>query len=213
MTQKEHTIIALPTKGESKIIYNTIHKVYGYGDMADIPTQPKYHLYLLSDDEIKKDDWIYNKIQNQIFQRDSDLLNPTIAKKIIATTDTSLNKGDILVRHIITEGENAGLISQYPNLSQSFIEEWVKNPIDKVMVDYEEMLQLQSSANYLGVGKDKLFINLDNTINCYIKSEPIMYSEEEVLTLIKTFREVLVDCIGNKGLIGANDWFEQNKKK
>lgn len=103
-----------------------------------------YNLYIISDDEIKEDDCYIDDtaIIRQSVTSDKEYWSVRRNyKKIIATTDISLPKGEILVKHIITEGRNAGLIAQYPQPSPQFIQKYIDeynkgNKIEYVNVEY-----------------------------------------------------------------------------
>lgn len=85
------------------------------------------HLYIISDDEIKKGDWVieYQPKDNlgELHQIHNEyVLSPNIQKKVIATTDTTL---------------------ELPRLSQQFIEEYIEEynkgqQITECLVEYEE---------------------------------------------------------------------------
>ncbi len=97
------------------------------------------HLYFISDEEIKEGDWYYDSIEKKVFhvykKRTADLIakSKTGRKKIIATTDTTLGLEEV--------GKAGYSVDEFhPELSQpsqAFIEEWCKNPVDEVDVEYE----------------------------------------------------------------------------
>lgn len=111
-----------------------------------------YHLYIISDDEIKEGDWILRKNYderykgdifhdlpfNQIVQSGHNSLQTPLAKKIIATTDTSLKLC------INPKNSKFGIsqINSLPQPSQQFIEEYIEEynkgcPIIDILVEYE----------------------------------------------------------------------------
>ena len=195
------------------------------------------HLYITSDEKPKDGDWCYhpelsqeytiinNGIQTKglhptkgVFQwRDTTNKWYKKARKIIATTDTSVNNGEILTNHIIKEGPNAGLIVQLPQPSTQFIEQWIEeynkgNVITDVKVGYEEFM----TDVIIGKTKIELKVNPDNTIDIKLP-QPTLYTEEEVIEILhkyvnKQIKEALSDTpIENIQTI--DKWIEENLKK
>ena len=154
-----------------------------------------FNLYIISDDEIKLFDWIYNNKENiveqitsktqLIFVLEENKENQTF-KKIIATTDTSLrvpyNNGDMNDLIIL------------PKPSQQFIEKFIEeynrgNVITDVLIEYELISNEEYFGNTVNPDDDvpyfdeKLKINpKDNTIT--IKKVKDSWNREEVENLI-----------------------------
>ena len=137
------------------------------------------HLYILSDEKIKEGDWCLNLDTNDIFKLGKYGVNN--AKKIIATTDTSL-----------------GL----PLIPESFIKYYISeynkgNIITDVEVEYED----NGEEGWIGDDyngepfwneKLELKVNPDNTINIY----PIKNSwnrEEFEIAIRETWRVACSD--------------------
>lgn len=135
-----------------------------------------YHLYILSDEEIKEGDWCFYEKENRCFQATFTDVNNIYAKnpayrvegikKIISTTDTSL-----------------GL----PQPSQSFIKKYVEgynsdNVIEDVLVQYD-MVNINHDTDFMHKYVPELKVDLDNTIT--IKKTKDSYSREEVLMLLQ----------------------------
>jgi hypothetical protein len=125
-----------------------------------------FHLYFLSDEEIKEGDWMYKDLDKKPIQWDGDMSttkNPERYgyKKIIATTDSSLkllckcnsgidwwhNSKATNCEHEIEDHYNKALRCDLklhlPQPSQSFLEVFVTeynkgNQIKEVLVEYEE---------------------------------------------------------------------------
>jgi hypothetical protein len=135
------------------------------------------HLFILSNKEIKKDDWVYQTIIKQIIKAPFDCVNDERFKKIIATTNKSLTiKNDCDCGATTFEG--CSQCSQHlPRPSQQFIEKFIEeynkgNIITEVLVEYEETQIYKRTKNegfgsYLGKQDSEfnLKINSDNTIN------------------------------------------------
>ena len=122
------------------------------------------HLYIISDDEIKEGDWFINLFNNVIVQAHNWIYVST-CKKIIATTDTSLE--------IVSKGINP-VYEKLPQPSQQFIEKYIE------------------SYNKGEVITDVLKVNpKDNTIT--IKKLKDSWNRQEVFALITTFNRANVD--------------------
>lgn len=136
------------------------------------------HLYILSDEEIRENDWFINTfIDNEIWQHNGEVEPGKGCKKVIATTDKKLLV-DFQGYEKYTGREYSAKVylSQIP---QSFIEEYCdKGGIDKAFVEYKEHIHPD-----LGKVDETLIINSDNTIN--ISSIKDSWSREEVKKLCK----------------------------
>lgn len=218
-TYKQHPIVMLPTNEKSIIVKNTmsIHiqsESNLYLRQEAETTNPKntstinQHLYILSDDEIKEDDWIItDNIIGQVIGCIDDNLHEvdlgwstsqtrTDCKKIIATTDTSLMLHDNSKNNKCFGTQLSGKCPHVlPQIPISFIKYFIKqynsrpfaqDVITNVNVEYE--------SNYKTV-------NPDNTIN--IKPIKDSYSRDEVIKIVrKFFNEALIP--------GQDKWIEQN---
>ena len=171
-----------------------------------------YKLYILSDEEIKKGDWVLYKnsyiatvlgfpndggggLKIKIPGDNAKIMTDfSNCKKIIATTDKSLGLSDV--------GKSGYSVDEFypvlPQPSQSFIEYFVEeynkgNVITEVKVEYEKWI----GKNYVGefsTDQDfnyKLKINPDNTIN--IKPKKDSWNTEEITPLIDFLKEIAGD--------------------
>lgn len=119
--QKTNGMICKDITGQDKIIAIKTKYLMAHEDYVG------HHLYIISDDEIKKGDWVieYQPKDNlgELHQIHNEyVLSPNIQKKVIATTDTTL---------------------ELPRLSQQFIEEYIEEynkgqQITECLVEYEE---------------------------------------------------------------------------
>lgn len=157
-TFKKHKLVILPTKDISKFgkIYenNSFHFYTNENKFLDNLAESQ-HLYILSDDEIKKGDWYLDTFNNQRIKANefSDHKHyGSSCKKIIATTDSKLHKEGI------------------PNIPIEFLQEWVKNPQEEIKVEYvsyDKKVGSCSNGEGLIVGKNiSVKITSNNTINC-----------------------------------------------
>jgi hypothetical protein len=96
------------------------------------------HLYVLSDDDIKEGEWIYESDLKTINQAGKDYIRNSADKKIIATTDNLKievdgNRGDLL--------PDVSFDIEVPKVKQKFIEYFIEqynkgNIITDVVVEY-----------------------------------------------------------------------------
>lgn len=191
---KKATVVMLLINEKAKLILrnNTLCSNYAQRDTDSFSSHQ--HLYIVSDEEIKEGDAYYNIIRNEIqicenYIEVSSLKHaPEHAKKVIATTDTSLKivEGDILPNGSI------GTVSRYPEPSQSFIDKYITeynkgDMITDVMVEYQDF-----DINYLiesRTGKTSQTLTepkvnpKDNTVT--IKRVKDSWTREEVELLCK----------------------------
>lgn len=186
------------------------------------------HLYIISDDEIKENDWFLWK--NKIYQASNK--NTTKAsvwsnefpkgvyaviqencKKIIATTNTSLE----FLKYCPEISEDTYKRTLLPQPSQQFIEKYIEeynkgNIIKDVLVEYENIMCPKEpkcincySKCLIGF---KLKINpKDNTIT--IKKLKESWNREEVIDLLNNF---IWDYSENRGYNQnkIDDWIKEN---
>ena len=203
---KRAKIIMLPTKNNTENVlkgYNDNSLLFKYAkEYKSIPAECDYvsfyHLYIISDDEIKEGDWVltnlHKKIEQVLNNKTSLFYYQQRAKKIIATTDISLK--------IDNPHYDIGLLAyiSLPQPSQQFItkyiEEYNKNQvIIDILIKYELYC---NTGSYPNIKKDcncpctntincgtTLKINQDNTINIQLPKDN--WSREEVINLIKKY--------------------------
>lgn len=171
-----------------------------------------YSLYILSDEEIKKGDWVCDgsdepyqwtkgDVEDCLYNLDAKDYKG--CKKIIATTDKSLGAD--------YNGAFGGL-GKSPQPSQSFIEKFVEeynkgNVIIDVMVEYETITKRYGSCS-IGEGVtmnvEQLKVSKDNTIT--IRKVKDSWSREEVEEKIRQGAYVILN-----GSLGDFDkWIEEN---
>jgi hypothetical protein len=209
---KRAKVILLPTNDTINVLkgYKDKSLLFQYKEIyktieAEKSYVSNYHLYIISDDEIKENDWFI--LNNGIKQLSRIRYSGAIltlkngessiyghdfkyCKKIIATTDTSLT---IMLPHDVL------IDSSLPQPSQSFITKYIEyynkgEVITDVLVEYE---YIQSYSGNTGLEiKDYLKINpKDNTIT--IKKLKDSWNREEVIELIKKFNnEATIHCNG-----------------
>lgn len=134
--KKTHKIIMLHTKDETNLrvdnngnitfepnikglYYNGLEHVY-------------QHLYIISGEETKANDWYINLHDNKIGQygeNQTPLQSPWV-QKVSATTDPKLNR-------YIENDRGEGVDEIFPQIPQSFIESYAKSPVDEVTLKWE----------------------------------------------------------------------------
>lgn len=191
---KKHSLILLPTNEKSNIWLRNNKLKYNCSASSKINPQ---HLYILSDDKIKENDWFINLYSNNIFQnkngygvRLSDkyanyALDLETCKKIIATTNTSLK---IEFKDGRMNGVQTKRLPQIPFLFvQHYIEQYnLGNVITEVEVEYE-IWNVFSGDHNNTPQEISLKLNLNNTIN--IKPLKDSWTREEVRLLICKYAE------------------------
>lgn len=221
MKHKEHELVMLPTNQDdvnNKLFINTkSNKLFyrKYNLQQDTLYPMFQHLYILSDDEIKEDDWFisnlneilkYTKKENKFVWYER-LTVPGVSKvsqpfnihinlkpkKIIATTDTHLDNE----WSFSTKGDGKcnfnPKIAEIPeSFIQYFTEQYNKgNVITEVNVEYEKINEKNPTLGKYGTianggGFDlKLIINPDNTIS--IKPIKDNWNRDEVVRLIMKY--------------------------
>ena len=196
-------VVMLATNEKSKLYISWNEMRFGAEITPTRDYQP-YHLYFLSDEEIKEGDWVLETLNKVIFQvkgKSNDYKNSTF-KKIIATTDRELRNG--------------GQVCKLPQPSQLFLEKYVEeynkgNQIKKVMVEYENQYYDGEQWFY------KVKVNSkDNTITIRKVKDSLSREEVEYLlfgdwddVLVTDAELVLVKCNSSKE---ANFWLKLNDK-
>lgn len=216
--RKKCNVVMLPTnEADNAIIqhYGTL-EYHGnkYFTQEYLKTQKKTssHLYIISDDEIKEDDWFYDILNNSVHQftkkLDKDFKPQFNWYKVIATTDKSLSLRckTIVCKHGSMMSifhpcrKKCQNIKSLPQPSQSFIKKYCKlGGIVEVLVEYESYHGIKTSIaeintisgdgskNWKGIGDNrdyKLKTDSHNTITIKPVKEK-MYSLTEVKALTK----------------------------
>lgn len=229
---KRVKVVMLPT-GESNLSINRSYKERGigvevgkpyltycktfkyYSSVTDNSCNPQ-HLYIISDDEIKEGDWFIgdNVSLRQCTSNNAGNINfkggwysgSENCKKIIATTDTSLNTQNI--------NNDTKSIVIYPQPSQQFIEKYIESYnkgeiIIDILVEYEnkfdgkEYIDEQDAYGY-DKFKQTLKINSkDNTIT--IRKLKDSWNKEEIIKLIEDY------SVFDDGTVSTrNKWINNN---
>lgn len=230
---KKAQVVMLPTNHEARIHQHPKGMMYQSVEAFIQASQAykSFHLYFLSNDEIKESDWMmdlrplqYGRIVRcagksklkgfEHYYKDVNniIIDTTQCKKIIATTN------ETLFTHQKESPSLPERVFYLPRPSQGFIEVFVReynkgNVITNVMVEYEEY----AIGNYgLSDGEPAIDIRLkvdkDNYIT--IKKVKDSYSREEVIAFAKKYAEVVWNIRHNNGSAFfdnlENKWIEEN---
>ena len=151
------------------------------------------HLYVLSDEEIKEGDWIITNIHNKIEQvlnnQTSLKFYQERAKKVIATTDTSLYTHQ---KETVSLPER---VFYLPQPSQQFIQKYIEeynkgNVITDVLIEYKYLSDIMAVLPYW-----KLKVNAkDNTIT--IKKLKETYTKEELCKVLEKYTSFIWSEVG-----------------
>ena len=183
--EKKCKVVMLTTNEKAHLWFTGGASILMYAK-TPVNSPSAQHLYILSDDEIKEGDWVFNTLHtneciHQIEPNKTSVEYHTERKqynKIIATTNNTL--------HVITEnadGLGNDLHQPIPSIPQSFIDRYVSeynkgNKIEEVMVEYEQVNQNDPMEYEHPIPK----LNPDNTIN--IKTIKDSWTREEVIELM-----------------------------
>lgn len=183
----------LPTDKQSELVLHKSSNALIHYDEArrvapdDFQNQ---HLYILSDDEIKEGDYCLDTINKEIIIAPLGGFKGKSIKKIIATTDTSLN-------HSLDIARPYPLVYSIPT---SFIETFIKS--------YNEGKQLKE---LLVVYDDDIFL-VTSQNEIVIKPLKDSYTREEVIEIILMYKcNLLVEVLKGKVEKQFTDkWIEKN---
>lgn len=196
---KSHLFINAP---EIKRLHRNLMISDGIGNHA---------LYILSDDRIKKDDWVINTLHynEPIHQCDDEeyYLKRPQYKKIIATTDNSLTY-ESLAKKINPDLAKINGWDDYtlPKPSQSFIQKYVAeynkgNVIADIMVEYEEIVGELPFRMHLG-----WIVKVNNDTNTItIRKIKTSWTKEEIMNALHK-----VELKHNKNYSSLWEELEQN---
>ena len=188
MKFKTHKVIMFSTENESNKLRLVLHGSklgLTYNNQIKFHVEEKVkHLYILSDDEIKEEDYVVlgdGKTLKRMYTKDVlDWANSysSATKKIIASTDTSL-----------------GLPSPSEDFILKFIAEYNKNtPITEVMVEYEEEYFYTVGDAYWQKCDVITYSAKSTEVNTFVKSELKLKVKNNTIILKKdtfTREEVL----------------------
>lgn len=212
-------IIILPTEDRTNIaIMRSGNKLVYIKESLDL-NNGFQHLYVTVSQDvepIKSGDWYYYSNKDGttngeygISQLNNDYrkISEFNCRKIIGSSDPNLNRLNELNAYY-TNGFGGGV--KIPQLSKSFLREFIANPKSKWEVEYDfyftdECERLEGDRDGENIQEEyKLKVNTDNTINITAVKEK-MYSREEVEELLwKMGNDAVLDNYETKEFIKNN---------
>ncbi len=212
--KKKHKIILLEIENYPAILKSTCNvqafghkheKMYGWYDCGIRTPHDLNHLYILSDDKINENDWIYNEFSvNKI--RKTNKFNNSSDKKIIATTDSQL-----IINSCIDPNK-----PYLASISKEFIEKYVNehnngNIITEIELEYKERYSISDYSSVNDTYPDGLKLNHNNEVIIKLIEEKL-YTRKEVLEKCVLFGDYVAEkCTGqNIKTIGEHEWLEKN---
>ena len=204
--KKTFKIVMLPTEKAGIICLNTNEQLYLSKEMNMADDNNEYqHLYIISDDEIKEGDWVY---QDRFYEEkpvpimqfsSKDLVTNAneseLCKKVIASTDSEL-KITKSATGVTDGGRERTFYSDklLPQIPESFIKAYIKaynegKPITEVDLEMDG----DESPAWSGMWKYWPKTRPDNTV---IVHQSKMYSRNEVEYLIKCATDEILHVLG-----------------
>ena len=193
---KQCKVVMLPTNQKTKylMVYSDVEKTKGkliLNGLKNDEYKEYQHLYIISDDEIKEGDWFYNIHSKIVGQAAFNFGKDELAKKIIATTDDSLEIFDKELSDIHSVKVNILLPEPSQQFIQKYIEEYNKgNIITDVLVEYELISNEEYFLNTINPDDDVPYFDEDLKINpkdntITIKKVKDSWNREEILNDIE----------------------------
>jgi hypothetical protein len=243
--KKKVKVVMLPTEGYPAIAQSIKAKafnlpkeeLYGWIDCPIRTGHTLHHLYLVSDEEIKEDDWCIDSQYNKLFKAGTTPSEKyDFIKKVIATTDKSLKKTSFRVFKDLPS-------HSLPQIPESFIKAYVEanGEIDEVMVEYEYKCTMNPKAcewsdcrvsnkcgNYKEITYPTLKTRDDNTVIIHKVKNDKQFTLEDIIDILHKFAPSIRPSSSEKDTKGRefydkwakqlsydeyiNKWIEENLK-
>jgi hypothetical protein len=200
--KKKCKIVILPADKEALIYRNKDGILYQVtNDTLSDSVLEYYHLYILSDDDIKENDWVYSSLTESIdilFIIDKKQGNPFKYKKIIATTNPTLKTVSTVSNEFIAE----------------FCRKNQKNNVLSVMVNYQYLCaNLKKCPTYPRhcheCSQSIIFAETDQNNILSTCSSKTAWTRDEIYSLFKKLKRELSSCDYECSEIFYN-WIEEN---
>lgn len=169
--EKKCKVVLLPTENKTRIHKakdNRIICSLGNYSKDNFDFDSNQHLYILSDDEIKEEDWFYRKEigfkEISLYKAGIQLKN---CKKVIATTNPNLIKEGVA------------------SIDDKFVKEYCNNPVEEVLVEYELYNTKPNALPIYGKFDYKLKLSSNGSIIIKPVEETWDDIEEEFLNHLK----------------------------
>tara|TARA_R110000751_G_C13631277_1_gene465855 strand:- start:70 stop:765 length:696 start_codon:yes stop_codon:yes gene_type:complete len=149
--KKEEQVVILPTdKAENCLIRNNQNSIIFF--TKELLTKSycskqlyiPFHLYITTDEDFMSGEWVlFSDVvmiaksfdDRVVYDGEGNSFMKYDCKKIIATTDPKL-RSDSLIEDPARPEDNLLIRKGIPQIPQSLIESYCKNPVDKVMIEY-----------------------------------------------------------------------------
>lgn len=215
---KNNHVVMLPTQSKAvrlgQLVIGAGNNLFSSRKSNDIGSLTAYELYITSNEEMKEGYYGLSALNEVVLI--GKLYDKSLYKKIIATTDTSL---EYIKHETYPNGNTTGIrnLIELPQLSKEFIKIYIEeynkgNVITKVMVEYEVMdisTMTSDVKTYPNLNIETLKLNPDNTIN--IKLIKDSWSREEHITNIKAFaKEFVANTNTAYKQADIDKWIENN---
>ena len=204
-------VVMLATNQRANLFINKMNGrlLYDNDSTLDrvLPSGSYQHLYILSDEPIKEDDWYIDDTDavRQAVTSDADYWSRRKGyKKIVAATDKSL----LLPAISFKDWDGNGKTRNLPSPSPAFIQAYIKaynagNPITEVMVEYTPTTE---TVYELGIDCSVVVPQLKVDKNNCITTTRVKdsWTREEVIALCR-------DCFDDSCKYSSfNEWIERN---
>ncbi len=194
-----------PKKGELMLFYKEQYSrgKYKKGTLSicatnnanvDLDTWQVQHLYIISDEEIKEDNWVKHGLLNIIYQVDNNNLEATLhnkCKKIIASTNKLLK------------------LSIIP---QSFIKEYIDSYNKGNIITEVELEIVKSFHGYFNEGGEdwryKIETNSNNEVIISVFNNKI-YTYSEMIKILTDYDKYICDITPRDGYYNGIDFVEE----
>jgi len=227
MSFKRVKVVMLPTNEKAQLWLSKGNALTLWGkENNNDKLGANQHLYFLSDEEIKEGDWYISAMKSIISQHNGTEKLPDGWKKIIATTDKSLEISNNLdYNQLLPNRKDFRFYLPHP--SQQFIEKYIEeynkgNVITDVLIEYELISNEEYFGNTVNPDDDvpyfdeKLKINpKDNTIT--IRKTKDSWNREEVVKLLEEIHDMSYEnCQYDYSLtataryVNVDKWIEEN---
>jgi len=211
---KEHGVVMLATEDKTNLRLTNHKKLeYVFDRYPARNALGNYqHLYFTSNEEMVENDWCYNPNNGGSVVRYTKYFRITVFK-IIATTDPKLTTPTKL-----EDRDDILYDNKLPQIPKSFIESYVKNPVDKVELDTiwshrnggEYVLRLVN--NEVVVVERGFFVPEDVNYNpvTHDLDRPKPYTKEEVESKLFEMMNDFGFMSSKEDIANFNNWIKEN---
>jgi hypothetical protein len=205
--KRECMVMLLPTEKASTLSKDKYGPLY-FGNYPEDNNMLNQFIYILSNDEIKEGDWVYNKKSKEVYKITIKEEVVSYEKKIIATTDTSLIGG-------VRWGKEFSFPQPSPQFIQKYVELYNKGKIiERCLVEYEIVPDFESKDRdndgqiFNGLKKEELKVDENNYITITKVKDSL--SKKDVEKLLWKLANGIVDGSIKPNDEDTNKWIKEN---